>query len=123
MLPDNFDHNGNPDDGAKRKRCCYLFGGIGALVVIVGIILAVVLSKNGGGDDPGPGPDPPTPPTPVKPGYNPYSVDESTVVTERSKQSGILRAKNAAVNVEFTDDMSEMEIVELASNLTTAPSR
>ena len=89
-----FDAGNDDEDKAKsRKRCMFIVGGVGAVVVIVAIILAATLGKKKPDPGPGPGP-PPTPPVPpITPGFNPYMVDESSIVVENSKESGILKAK------------------------------
>jgi len=67
-----------------------------SLIVLIAIILGVTLS-GGGGDTPVP--TPPTPPTPPAPpiiipantGYNPYFVNDTSMVSmEKNKISGVL---------------------------------
>jgi len=64
------------------------------LVLIVGIILALTLT--GSGDKPtptppGPGPGPGPSPIPVNRGYNPYYLNESSIVaSSKNKMSGTL---------------------------------
>lgn len=64
-----------------------MIGGAVAVLAILGVVLGVTLG-GGGGDKP----EPPTPPVPPIPddGFNPYSVDESTIVTENSRKSGVI---------------------------------
>jgi hypothetical protein len=82
--------NHTGDASAKRKKW-YLIGGIIAVLVIVGIVLGVTLGGDSGGGD---GPTP-TPPAPIVPEhYNPYHVDESTIVDNLSTKSGVLVTAN-----------------------------
>lgn len=89
-------HTGDPS--AKRKKW-YLIGGIIAVLVIVGIVLGFTLSGSGGGDKPVP-PDPPVPPIPPVPdNFNPYHVDEATIVDNLSTKSGILVTDNSTLSL------------------------
>ena len=92
ILPQNYDHMGNDDSANKRKKY-YIIGGIIAILAILGLVLGLTLG--GGGDTP-PGPDPgPIPPGPIpKDGFNPYHVDESSIVDEQSRMTGVITTGN-----------------------------
>lgn len=117
IINDERDHHGNMGNPNKKKRCYYMIGGLVLLIAVIVIIVVATMKK--GGDDPTP--PGPTPPSPVTPGYNPYSVDDSSVVTERSKVTGILKATQGA-KVVFPEHPSELKIIEHTKNLISDPS-
>lgn len=56
------------------------------LLVVAGAAVGIVLAIKKGGDDPAP-----SPPEPVAPGYNPYKVNESSIVTSKGMIQGVLQ--------------------------------
>ena len=75
----------------------YLIGGIIAVLVIVGIVLGVTLSGKSDGPNP---PEPPVPPVPPVPdNFNPYHVEESSIVDNLSTKSGILVTDNSSLSL------------------------
>lgn len=86
VLPSEEGHTGQGGEaGCTEKMKLHKFKIIGFVVVLlIAIILAVTLS--GSGDKPGPTPPPvpptppPNPPIPVNRGYNPYYLDEKSVI-------------------------------------------
>ena len=92
ILPTNYDHNGQGDGSNSKKKKYFIIGGIIALLAILGLILGLTLGKNGGGDGPTP---PPPPPGPIDDGYNPYHVDESSIVDTQSVKSGVIVTNDA----------------------------
>lgn len=98
ILPDAQGHTtGGGDEGCGEKMKQHKFKIIGiSLIVLIAIILGVTLS--GGGDappkpKPGPGPGPgPNPIIPANTGFNPYYVDDTSVISEeKNKISGVLK--------------------------------
>ena len=73
-------------DGDKKKKKVKIIGCSLILVLIIaGVIIGVVVGKSDGGDKPQPTPTPP-----VEKGYNPYDVDELSVITNLGSIEGAL---------------------------------
>jgi hypothetical protein len=73
------DDNIYDKEPSKKKRNIIIGIAVGVLILI-GIILAIVFSKKSNDDNNPPGPTPPVPPPPFVPsGFNPYTVDESSL--------------------------------------------
>jgi len=78
------------DQGAKRKKIIKwgIIGAIITIIVILAIVLPIVLIKKDENPD-----NPPVPPVP--PHYNPYQVNNSTIVDSQSGLSGVINAASA----------------------------
>jgi len=94
VLPNTTAHaDGFPpqEGGLKEKAKKYKWWILLAVVVLLlAIILPLTLKGSGDDPEPTPVPPPPPPPPPLPDAYNPYSVDNSTLVTQTDKVMGKL---------------------------------
>lgn len=88
------------------------------VVLLLAIILPLTLKKSGDDPEPTPVPPPPPPPPPLPDAYNPYSVDNSTLVTQTDKVMGRL-----SFSQEKLDALNAMPIAETDSDVIKADPR
>lgn len=77
----------------QKKKKMILIGAV-AGVAVIALILGLTLGGSDGGDTPNPPPPPVPPVPPTPPGYNPYHVNQSSVVKSNDKISGIIDAQD-----------------------------